>query len=577
MMKKRNYKAFRVTLIGGGFALWLAVVCFRAGYLQLYRGEWLSNKAVGQVEEKVTVYGKRGTIYDAQHQTIAVSIETPSVAAYPAVMEDKPAAAAKLARALGLRTKAVKRKLTSGRRFVWLKRQATPKEADAVRALHLKGVDFIPEHTRFYPSTTLASQVLGFTGIDGHGLEGLEFYYDRELNGGEQTITVFKDALGRGFDADALPGLARAGDNLILTLDGHIQYIAEQALADAVTTSEARSGMAIVMNPRTGALLALAHYPTFNPNTFRKYDRFTWRNRAITDPFEPGSTMKIFSAAAALESGVTTSNSIFFCENGTYSVGRHTVHDTKSYGWLSLQQIVKYSSNIGAVKVAEKIGGRTLFDTLQAFGFGDRTHIDCPGESPGSLSNFKRWSAIDTGAIAFGQGVSVTGLQLITAAAAVANDGLMMKPHIVQAVTDPLGRPIRTMEPQPLHQVVSAATAQNVRRILRTVITDGGTGIEADLAGYNVCGKTGTAQKIESNGQYAHNKYVASFIGFAPTERPALVALVVVDEPKTTHYGGTVAAPAFKRIIKETLSYLNIAPADGLQKLRVSWDIKVSG
>jgi cell division protein FtsI (penicillin-binding protein 3) len=577
MMKTRDYKSFRVALIGGGFALWLAVVCFRAGYLQLYRGEWLSNKAVGQVEEKVTVYGKRGTIYDAQHQAMAVSIETPSVAAYPAVMQNKPAAAAKLAKALGLRTRAVTRKLTSGRRFVWLKRQATPKEAEAVRTLHLKGVDFIPEHTRFYPSTTLASQVLGFTGIDGHGLEGLEFYYDRELNGGEHTFTVFKDALGRGFDADELTGLTRTGNNLILTLDGHIQYIAEQALADAVTTYEARSGMAIVMNPRTGALLALAHYPTFNPNTFRKYDRFTWRNRAITDPFEPGSTMKIFSAAAALESGVTTPNSIFFCENGTYTVGRHTVHDTKSYGWLSLQQIVKYSSNIGAVKMAEKIGGRTLFDTLQEFGFGGRTHIDCPGESPGSLSNYKRWSAIDTGAIAFGQGVSATGLQLITAAAAVANDGLMMKPHIVQAVTDPLGRPVRTMEPQPLSQVVSAATAQKVRRIMRTVITDGGTGVEADLDGYNVCGKTGTAQKIESNGQYARNKYVASFIGFAPTERPALVALVVVDEPKTTHYGGTVAAPAFKRIIKETLSYLNIAPADGLQKLRVSWDIKVSG
>lgn len=577
MRKKRNYKTFRIALIGGGFALWLSVVCLRAGYLQLYRGEWLSNKAVGQVEEKVTVYGKRGTIYDAQHQAMAVSIETPSVAAYPAVMENKPAAAARLAKALGLRTRAVRRKLTSGRRFVWLKRQATPKEAEAVRALRLKGVDFIPEHTRFYPNTTLAAQVLGFTGIDGHGLEGLEFYYDRELHGGEHIITVFRDALGRGFDADASAGPARSGNNLILTLDGHIQYIAEQALADAVTTCEARSGMAIVMNPRTGALLALAHYPTFNPNSFRKYDRFTWRNRAITDPFEPGSTMKIFSAAAALESGQTTPNSIFFCENGTYSVGRHTVHDTKSYGWLSLQQIVKYSSNIGAVKVAEKIGGHTLFDTLQAFGFGDRTHIDCPGESAGSLSNYKRWTAVDTGAIAFGQGVSVTGLQLISAAAALANDGLMMKPHIVQAVTDPRGRPIRTMEPQPLNQVISVATAQKVRRIMRTVITDGGTGVEADLDGYNVCGKTGTAQKIESSGKYAQNKYVASFIGFAPTERPALVALVVVDEPKTTHYGGTVAAPAFKRIIKETLSYLNIAPADGLQKLRVSWDIKVSG
>ncbi len=556
--------------------LWLAAIGVRAGYLQLCRGEWLSNKAVGQVEEKVTVFGKRGAIYDARHKAMAVSIETPSVAAYPASIEDK-AAAAKLAKALGLKRSDVQRKLTNGRRFVWLKRQATPREAEAVRALNIKGVDFLPEHTRFYPNTTLAGQVLGFTGIDGHGLEGLEFYYDRELNGGEHTVTILKDALGRGFDADELVGLQQTGNNLILTLDGHIQYIAEQALAEAVTTYKARSGMAIVMNPRTGALLALAHCPMFNSNTFRKYDRATWRNRAITDAFEPGSTMKIFSAAAGLESGIATPNTIFYCENGNYAVGGHTIHDTKSHGWLSLQQIVKYSSNIGAVKLVEKIGRRALFDTLQDFGFGERTGIDCPGESTGSLSHYNRWTSVDAGAIAFGQGVAATGLQLISAVAAVANDGLMMQPHIVQAVTDPNGRPIHTVEPVAVKQVVSESTARNVRRIMRTVITEGGTGAVADLDGYDVCGKTGTAQKIEPSGQYARNKYVASFIGFAPTERPALAVLVVVDEPQKIHYGSVVAAPAFKRIIKETLSYLNIAPVDGLQRLRVSRDIRVSG
>ncbi len=576
-MKIRNKKSCRAAFVGCCFALWLSAIGVRAGYLQLYRGEWLSNKAVGQVEERVTVYGKRGAIYDAQHQAMAVSIETPSVAVCPGVIENKAAAAAKIAKALGLKPGDVRRKLNSKRHFTWLKRQATPNEADAVKALNIEGINFLPEHTRFYPNTTLAAQVLGFTGIDGHGLEGLEFYYDRELHGGEQTITILKDALGRGFDAEELNGLQQTGNNLILTLDGHIQYIAEQALAEAVTTYKARSGMAIVMDPKTGALLALAHYPVFNPNSFRKFDRFTWRNRAITDPFEPGSTMKIFSAAAALESGATTPNTIFYCENGSYAIGRHTVHDTKSYGWLSLQQIVKYSSNIGAVKVVEKIGSRTLFDTLHEFGFGDRTHIDCPGESPGSLSHYKRWSAVDAGAIAFGQGVSVSGLQLISAVAALANDGLMMKPHIVQAVTDPNGRPISTVDPVAVKQVVSVDTAHKVRRIMRSVITEGGTGVEADLDGYRVCGKTGTAQKIEPSGKYAHNKYVASFVGFAPTERPALAAIVVVDEPRDIYYGGTVAAPAFKRIIKEALSYLNIAPADGLRKLRVSRDIKVSG
>ena len=576
-MKKRNAQSLRIAVTGGFFVLWLAAIGARAGYLQLYRGEWLSNKAVEQVEEKVTLFGKRGAIFDAQHQAMAVSIETPSVAANPGAMENKARDAARIAKALGLNRRDVQRKLNSKRHFIWLKRQASPKEAAAVRALEIKGVDFVPEHTRFYPNRTLAAQVLGFTGIDGHGLEGLEFYYDRELHGGEQTINILKDALGRGFDADQLAGMQLTGNNLILTVDGHIQYIAEQALAEAVTSSKARSGMAIVMDPRTGALLALAHCPAFNPNAFRKYDRFAWRNRAITDPFEPGSTMKIFSAAAALESGSAKASTIFYCENGTYAIGPHIVHDTKSHGWLSLQQIVKYSSNIGAVKLVEKIGTRTLFDSLRAFGFGERTRIDCPGESAGSVPNYKGWTAVDAGAIAFGQGISVTGLQLITAVAALANDGLMMRPHIVQAVTDPNGRPIRTFEPESVGRVISVGTAHTVRRIMRSVITEGGTGVEADLDGYNVGGKTGTAQKIEPNGRYANNKYVASFVGFAPTEQPVLAVLVVVDEPRTVYYGGLVAAPAFKRIVKETLSYLNIAPVDGLQKLRVSRETKVSG
>lgn len=576
-MDTRKRCARRAAIIGGFFMLWLVVIGVRAGYWQIYRGEWLQSKAVGQVEEKLTIRGKRGTIYDAQHQPMAVSIETPSVAAYPGAIKNKSRAASKLAKALGLKTSAVKRRLNSGRHFVWLKRQATPKEAEAVRALNLTGIDFLPEHNRFYPNTTLAAQVLGFTGIDGHGLEGLEFFYDQELKGGEHTVTILRDALGRGFNADQLAGLQQAGNNLVLTLDRNIQFIAERALAEAVSKFRARSGIAIVMNPKTGALLAVAHRPVFNPNTYRKFDRSQWRNRAITDPFEPGSTLKVFSVAAALEKGKMTPSTIFYCENGTYLIGSHTVHDTKSYGWLSLQQIVKYSSNIGAVKVVEKMGNRLLFEGLQEFGFGRRTRIDCPGESPGSLSHYKRWTAVDAGAIAFGQGVSVTALQLISAVAALANDGLMMQPYIVQAVTDPNGRLLRNVEPKPVKQVVSSKTARTVQRIMRTVITPGGTGVEADLEGYEVCGKTGTAQKIDENGRYAAKKYVSSFVGFAPAKQPALAVLVVVDEPREIYYGGLVAAPAFKKIVKESLSYLNIPPSDGMQRLRVSREIRVSG
>ncbi|MGD8833468.1 MAG: penicillin-binding protein 2 [Desulfobacteraceae bacterium] len=566
-MDVRKRRARRAAFVGAFFMLWLVGIGVRAGYLQIYRGQWLQDQAEGQVKKELTIHGKRGTIYDARHQAMAVSIETPSIAAYPGSIVNKTKAASLLAKTLGLKPDLVRRKLAGGKHFVWLKRQASPKEAEAVKALKLKGVDFLPEHQRFYPNTTLAAQVLGFTGIDGHGLEGLEFYYDRQLNGGEHKVTILKDALGRGFDADQLSGLQQAGNNLVLTLDRHIQYIAEQALSEAVTKYKAKSGLAIVMNPKTGALLAIAHDPVFNLNTYRKYDRTVWRNRSITDPFEPGSTMKIFSVAAALETGTMDSGTIFYCENGTYPVGGHTVHDTKSYGWLSLQQIVKYSSNIGAVKLVEKMGNRTLFDSLQKFGFGRRTRIDSPGESTGSLSHYKRWTSVDAGAIAFGQGVSVTGLQLITAVAALANDGLAMQPHIVQAITDPNGKLIWNVEPKSTGQVVSVKTARTVRRIMRTVITPGGTGINAGLDGYDVCGKTGTAQKIDEDGGYASNKYVSSFVGFAPAQQPALTVLVIVDEPQGSYYGGVVAAPVFKKIIKETLGYLNIVPNNSLQRL----------
>lgn len=573
----QKYITHRVVFISGLFILWLGVICGRAGYLQLYRGAWLSQQAAGQYEQQHTVQGKRGTIFDALHQVMAVSIETTSVAAYPAMINNKPKAATQLANALNLNKKEVRKRLDKGQSFIWLKRQATPKETAAVKKLDIHGVDFLTEHRRFYPNKTLASQVLGFTGIDGHGLEGMEFYYDQELKGSQTTFTVLKDALGRGFKAEFESVGNQAGNNLVLTIDRQIQFITEQALADSVEQYDAHSGMAIVMDPRTGAILAMAHYPYFNPNNFRRYSREAWRNRALTDPFEPGSTMKIFSAAAALQSGQISPSTIYYCENGSYSVGHHTVNDTKPHSWLSLQQIVKYSSNIGVVKVVEALGPEVLYRQLKDFGFGQRTRIDCPGESSGLLSHYKRWTSVDTGAIAFGQGVSATALQLITAASALANDGMMMQPYLVQAVTDANGRPIRKVEPVQQHQVVSPDVARSIRRIMRTVITPGGTGTEAELDGYAVCGKTGTAQKIGSNGTYARNRYMASFVGFAPTERPVLSVLVVVDEPKKIYYGGLVAAPVFKKIIKETMSYLNIAPHESIKRLRVSRDINNSG
>ncbi len=580
-MKTVKRHTIRVALVSGCFLLWLVVIAVAAGYQQLYKSAWLSHKAEVQYEQELTINGKRGAIYDSRHEVMAVSVETTSIAAYPKIynkqVADKSAAAVQLAKALRLDAKEVKRNLGGKRPFIWLKRQATPKEVAAVKKLDLKGIDFVSEYSRFYPNTTLAAQVLGFTGIDGQGLEGIESFYDKELNAAEKRVTVQRDALGRGFDTDRLAATSQTGNNLTLTIDRHIQFIAEQALAEAVTEYKGQSGMALVMEPSSGAVLAMAHYPFFNPNAYNKSNRAVWRNRAISDAFEPGSTMKIFSAAAALEDGNIRPNSIFFCENGNYRVGGHNVHDTKPHGWLTLQQIVKFSSNIGAVKLGEQLGPQMLHDNLREFGFGRRTGIDSNGEASGSLSDYKSWTKIDAGAIAFGQGVAATALQVLSATAAIANDGVMMRPYLVQAVTDAQGRTVRETKPESLGRVVTARTAETLRAILREVVTEGGTGVKADVNGYSVCGKTGTAQKLEPGGGYAEDRYVASFVGFAPAERPAVAVLVVVDEPQGTIYGGLVAAPAFSRIVKETLSYMNVPPSNDWQKLQVSREIKING
>jgi cell division protein FtsI (penicillin-binding protein 3) len=367
-----------------------------------------------------------------------------------------------------------------------------------------------------------------------------------------------------------MTGLSSSGKNLVLTIDSMIQYIAEKTLDETVKKFSATSGMAIVMVPKTGAILAMAHVPLFNPNALKRSNRKNWRNRIITDPFEPGSTMKIFSAAAAIESGSSSPSSIFFCENGAYKMGRHVIHDTHEHGWLSLQQIIKYSSNIGAIKFSAIMGHEYLSRTLQNFGFGSKTGIDCPGETPGNLRPFRRWTKVDAGTISFGQGVSVSALQLIAATSAVANKGILMKPYVVQAITDHNGRLIKSFGPRRIRKVISEKTAETLSRIMQTVITEGGTGVNAALEGYSVCGKTGTAQKIDENGRYSYEKYVASFVGFAPAENPKIAVLVVVDEPEKQHYGSIVAAPAFKAIAQKTLDYMHIAPKRKTDKLMVS-------
>ncbi len=556
-IEKKHIK-LRTILIGFIFSIFLFVIGAKAFYLQVFCSSWLSRKAANQYEKSLVFHGKRGTIYDTNHREMALSIDVTSIVAYPPNIEDPAATSRALNKTLKIDLNSLKQRLTSDRSFVWIKRKVTPKEVKDVKVLDLKGIDFIREHERFYPNKSLAAQVLGFSGIDGHGLEGIEYYYDSYLKGSTCSFTVLKDAFKRRFDAkkNVMPDCS--GNNLILTIDDNIQYLAERALEEATVKFNAKSGMAIVMSPKTGAILAVAHYPFFNPNSFGEFDRDLWRNRSITDPFEPGSTMKIFSACAAIEFGGCSQNTIFFCENGKYRIGKNVVHDTHPHGWLSLQNIIKFSSNIGSIKVGERIGPEYLYKTFRGFGFGEKTGIDCPGETSGGLSHYNRWAKIDAGAIAFGHGVAVSALQLITAASAIANDGILMAPYIVQAITDQNGRLIKSTNPRKVRRVVSLETARTVKKIMASVTTEGGTGVNAALEGYSVCGKTGTAQKIDEKGTYSDEKYIASFLGFIPAENPEITVLVVIDEPQGKHFGSIVAAPAFKRIAHETVNYMNI-------------------
>ncbi len=563
-----NYRSLSVAII---FMAMFAIIGAKALYLQVYKGPWLSSMAAGQYERSFTSSGKRGIIYDRKHDTeMAVSTKVTSIAAYPPRIKDLKSTARALSKVLKQDSQILIQKLTAKKSFTWIKRQVTPKETDEIKALNLAGIGFIPEYNRFYPNKTLAAQILGFTGIDGNGLEGIEYYYDSYLNGENRDFTILTDALGQRFTSERKRTQDYSGNNLILTIDLSIQYISEKTLKETVENYSAKSGIVIVMAPKTGEILAVAHYPLFNPNSFQGFKKELWRNRAITDPFEPGSTMKIFSAATAIESSGSTANSIFFCENGAYKIGKNVVHDHSSHGWLSLQQIIKYSSNIGTVKVSEMIGPERLYHTLRDFGFGAKTGIDCPGETAGSMAPYKKWSRLDTGAIAFGHGVSVSPIQLVTAVSALANRGVLMKPHLVKVITDPYGRTIHEFEIQKVRRVVSEETARIIVNIMRTVTTKGGTGTRAALNGYSVCGKTGTAQKINEEKTYEEGKYIASFVGFTPAENPEITVLVVINEPKKQYYGGIVAAPAFRKIARETLNYLNIPPEKSSRQLAVS-------
>jgi cell division protein FtsI (penicillin-binding protein 3) len=540
------------------FGLCFILIFSRAFYIQIYKNDWLSQEASKQYIRYHKAPAKRGIIYDRHKYEMAVTIDSHSVFSHPTHIKNKKSASKKIAQILKISEKRLFRLLSGNRQFVWIKRLIDPGQASAIRQLDIEGIHIVSEPGRAYPNKTLASQLVGFTGIDGNGLEGLEYYYNSTLAGKQFVTQTKRDAYGRGFMPINGSDYQNVGRHIVLTIDQKIQYFCETILKQTVAEYKAKAAYAIVMNPNNGEILSMAHYPTFNPNVFNLYKPTRWRNRAVTDTFEPGSTMKVFIAASALESGLCDPNSIFYCENGEYNIGRNTIHDSHPYDWLSLQQIIKHSSNIGIVKIGEKLGAKYLYKMLRKFGFGSKTDIDCPAEATGSLMKFHMWTPLDQGAICFGHGISASGIQLATAVSVIANGGILIKPYLVKQILSADGTVIHTQEKHDVRRVISRQTARLTRKIMATVVDPKGTGFKAALDHYQVCGKTGTSRKLQSDGTYARNLYFSSFLGFVPATQPKIAILVMVDEPAKGYYGGQVAAPAFRQIAYKTLQYLSI-------------------
>jgi len=563
-MKGKSINWFKVRII---FLSCLLFFCFvlilgRMFQLQVLKKEQLYKLAAQQQHARIPLVPKRGTIYDSRGNELAVSIEVDSVYADARKVVEVEKTAKELSSILQIDRGELKQKLRNHRSFEWVQRKISPKEVEQIKALQLPGIAFLKENRRFYPNSHLAAHLVGFVGLDSKGLEGIEFQYDALLNGENRVWTAARDALGREIAMGKGPFEKEDHyRNIVLTIDKAIQHITETELSRGVEKWGAKGGMAIAMDPWSGKILAMASFPTFSPNQFLQYRSKSWRNRALSDIFEPGSLFKAFLAAAALEEQVVRPSDSFYCENGSYKVYDRTIHDISKYGYLTFQQIIKVSSNIGASKVGEKMGKERLYRYISAFGFGEKTRVGLPGEGNGMVHHPRYWSPVALDTISFGQGISVTAIQMATALSAIANGGFLMKPYVVERITNERGEVVQSFKPETVRKVISEETAKRVTVLLKATTEKGGTGEGAVPSGYEVAGKTGTAQKVDSLlGGYSEDRYVSGFMGFAPADAPKLVLIVIVDEPQGNSYGGVVAAPIFKTIMEKALPALNVIP-----------------
>jgi cell division protein FtsI (penicillin-binding protein 3) len=555
----------RILAVGGGIAVLLAMVAMRIVQFTLTDSPDLARLARRQHHEEIHIAAHRGAILDRHGETLASSVERPSLYVRPrqVTAADRTRAQTALSGALGLPARAVAAKLTSAANFVWLKRAVTPREQAAVHDLAISGLGEVTEARRFYPHGAAAAQVLGVASVDLRGIEGIERVYEQDLRALTRTLEIERDARGREILTDGMDDpRVLDGATVQLTLDVGLQAIAESALEHGVREAQAAAGTAIVLDPWTGEILALANAPTFDPNDRDTIPPAHRRNRAINDFYEPGSTFKAILAAAAIENAVIRPDEMIFCENGAMPVGKWVIHDHSRHGWLSMAEAIAVSSNIAAAKIGERLGRDRFHAFLTDLGFGKPTGIDLPAEVGGMLRPLPDWSRINLMTTSFGQGVAVTALQMARAFAAIANGGQLVQPYVGLRATSAGGDALWEHQPNVIRRVMKPETAKTVTAMLEQVVEQGGTGTKAQIAGVRVAGKTGTSQKVEpGTGRYSSDARVASFVGFLPADAPRFVILVMVDEPQTSKYGGMVAAPIFQAIGAAALERLGLIPA----------------
>jgi len=539
------------------FLFLLAFCVFRVFYIQLFRSHYLRQIADKQHNLFAELEPRRGSIYDANLKALAfnMSVDSLYASANSINAKEKSKIISELPEILGLSEAYLTERLNRKKAFIWLARKLPPEKTEAVKKLKLKGLGFLRESKRIYPNGYLASHIIGFAGMDNKGLEGIERDYDRYLTGQPGWALFLRDARQKKLDIWQQMVLPVDGQELVLTVDEVIQYIAERELDKAYRKFNAKGASIVVMDPHTGKILAMASRPTYDLDNHINVNKDSMRNRAICDLLEPGSVFKIVTASAALEEKKASEEDIFFCGNGTYQVGGRILHDHKPHGRLTFRQVIEESSNIGTVKIAQILGEDTVYRYVKAFGFGAKTGFDLSGEISGMIKEPRYWSKTSISAIPIGQEVGVTALQLASAISVIANGGQLMRPYIVDSIRDKQGNIIKENKPVLVRKVVSLDTASRIRKILTGVIEEG-TGRLAKVLGFSAAGKTGTAQKLEPNGAYSHNKFLATFVGFAPAEDPLFAIVVIVDEPRPVYFGGVVAAPVFKAVAGDAIRYL---------------------